>query len=263
MPTSYRFTGQREDTTGLYFYNARYYDPVVGRFAQADTIVPQPGNPQSFNRYSYTLNNPVKYRDPSGHVVETAWDIANVAWDIHEFANDRSVGNFVALALDTGAVLLPFVPAGVGILLRGGKTAAKMATHADEAADIAKIVVKGTEEAGRRGLLSFTKANFRDNLMRATGKTKDAAKGLEAHHMLPQELVDAFTSVGMKIHDPAFGAWVKGGSEHQKWSKWYNDDWKAWFENLKGRTPDADEVLAEAQRLAQQYGIDWRIPGGE
>ncbi len=40
-----RYTGQREDATiGLYFYSARYYDPVLGRFIQADTIVPQPGN---------------------------------------------------------------------------------------------------------------------------------------------------------------------------------------------------------------------------
>ncbi|MCP4542062.1 MAG: hypothetical protein GY832_33465 [Chloroflexi bacterium] len=32
-----------------------------------DTIVPDPGNPQSFNRYSYVVNNPLKYTDPSGH----------------------------------------------------------------------------------------------------------------------------------------------------------------------------------------------------
>lgn len=49
------------------FYGARYYDPGLGRFLQADTIVPQPGNPQSLNRYSYGSNNPVKYIDPSGH----------------------------------------------------------------------------------------------------------------------------------------------------------------------------------------------------
>jgi RHS repeat-associated protein len=68
-PTTYRFTGQREDASiGLYFYNARYYDPALGRFTQADTIVPQPGNPQALNRYSYTVNNPVKFVDPSGHI---------------------------------------------------------------------------------------------------------------------------------------------------------------------------------------------------
>jgi RHS repeat-associated protein len=67
-PTSYRFTGQREDATiGLYFYNARYYDAALGRFVQADSMVPEPGNPQSLNRYSYVLNSPLNYTDPSGH----------------------------------------------------------------------------------------------------------------------------------------------------------------------------------------------------
>jgi RHS repeat-associated protein len=66
--TPYRFTGQREEgTIGLYFYSARWYDAVLGRFTQPDTIVPEPGNPQSLNRYAYTLNNPVKYTDPTGH----------------------------------------------------------------------------------------------------------------------------------------------------------------------------------------------------
>jgi RHS repeat-associated protein len=66
--TKYRFTGQREEgTIGLHFYNARWYDAALGRFVQADSIVPQPGNPQALNRYSYVLNNPLKYSDPSGH----------------------------------------------------------------------------------------------------------------------------------------------------------------------------------------------------
>jgi RHS repeat-associated protein len=44
--TNYRFTGQRWDQGhGLYFYNARWYDPVIGRFLSPDTIVPEPGNP--------------------------------------------------------------------------------------------------------------------------------------------------------------------------------------------------------------------------
>jgi RHS repeat-associated protein len=68
MATDRRFTGQREETAiGLYDYKARYYDPVIGRFIQADTIVPEPGNPQALNRYAYVYNNPLGYTDPSGH----------------------------------------------------------------------------------------------------------------------------------------------------------------------------------------------------
>jgi RHS repeat-associated protein len=64
------FTGQRLDfTTDLYYYGARYYDPEIGRFISAETIVPDPANPQTLNRYSYCLNNPLKYIDPTGHDV--------------------------------------------------------------------------------------------------------------------------------------------------------------------------------------------------
>jgi RHS repeat-associated protein len=68
-PTQRRFTGQMLDNVagGLYFYNARYYDPSLGRFAQADTIVPNPGNPQSLNRYTYAANNPILFTDQQGH----------------------------------------------------------------------------------------------------------------------------------------------------------------------------------------------------
>jgi RHS repeat-associated protein len=68
MGTDRQYTGQRwEAGIGLYDYNARYYDPALGRFVQADTVVPSPENPQDFNRYSYVRGNPLRYTDPSGH----------------------------------------------------------------------------------------------------------------------------------------------------------------------------------------------------
>ncbi|HEY4943245.1 MAG TPA: RHS repeat-associated core domain-containing protein, partial [Rhizomicrobium sp.] len=47
--------------------NARIYDPTIGRFMSADTMVPDPFDGQSFNRYSYVGNNPLSATDPSGH----------------------------------------------------------------------------------------------------------------------------------------------------------------------------------------------------
>jgi RHS repeat-associated protein len=67
LPTDYTFTGQKADSDGLMYYNARYYDSAIGRFTQPDTIVPNPYNPQDLNRYSYARNNPLKFIDPSGH----------------------------------------------------------------------------------------------------------------------------------------------------------------------------------------------------
>jgi RHS repeat-associated protein len=61
-----QFTGQILDSTGLYYYNARYYDPTIGRFISADTAAPDMQNPQSLNKYSYCLNNPLNRTDPTG-----------------------------------------------------------------------------------------------------------------------------------------------------------------------------------------------------
>ncbi len=52
---------------GLLYYVARFYDPALGRFSQADSMVPGAGNPLAFDRYAYAFGNPLRYVDPSGH----------------------------------------------------------------------------------------------------------------------------------------------------------------------------------------------------
>ena len=88
--TYYKFTDQELDpSTGLYNYDARLYDPVVGRFISADSIVPDWYNPQTLNRYSYVVNNPLAYRDPDGH--------ANIEYGLDEKGN--SYGGFGGLGI--------------------------------------------------------------------------------------------------------------------------------------------------------------------
>ena len=89
-PTSFRYTGQREDSTiNLYWYNSRWYDASLGRWAQPDTLIPSPGNPMAWDRYAYSLNSPVQYTDPTGHFViaaTTALGIAMVAGAVAGYA---------------------------------------------------------------------------------------------------------------------------------------------------------------------------------
>jgi len=72
MPTDKTYTGQRSEDFGLMDYNARYYDPLLGKFISADTIIPEPGNPLAWDRYGYAYNNPIMFSDPSGHFTEDA-----------------------------------------------------------------------------------------------------------------------------------------------------------------------------------------------
>jgi hypothetical protein len=62
--------------------NARYYLPGTGRFASADTIVPSPLNPQQFNRYTYALNSPLLFTDPSGHCAGIEGDPNSGDYDV-------------------------------------------------------------------------------------------------------------------------------------------------------------------------------------
>ena len=64
--TDYAYTGQMK-VDDIYYYNARWYDPEIGRFMQADTLVPGHQGTQGFDRYAYVNNNPLMYTDPSGH----------------------------------------------------------------------------------------------------------------------------------------------------------------------------------------------------
>ena len=61
------FTGHEHLTWfGLINMNARLYDPLLGRFLSPDPYVQAPDFTQNFNRYSYALNNPLRYTDEAG-----------------------------------------------------------------------------------------------------------------------------------------------------------------------------------------------------
>jgi RHS repeat-associated protein len=66
--TDYGYTGQRDNSyIKLMDYDFRWYSTGLGRFISPDSIIPEPTNPQSLNRYSYVINRPLNFNDPTGH----------------------------------------------------------------------------------------------------------------------------------------------------------------------------------------------------
>lgn len=94
------FTGHEEvETMNLVHMNGRIYDPLLGRFLSADPFIQDPGNSQSLNRYSYCLNNPMAFTDPTGY-----WSWGNFFKSIRDaFSSPISrivVGAFIGIGLN-------------------------------------------------------------------------------------------------------------------------------------------------------------------
>ena len=100
----------------------RMYDPVVARFLSCDNFVQEPTNSQNFNRYSYCLNNPLKYTDPSGeffHLIIGAAIGGMMNWMMHGCQwNAKGLGYFTVGAV-AGAVSAG-VSAGMNVAMAGG-----------------------------------------------------------------------------------------------------------------------------------------------
>jgi RHS repeat-associated protein len=90
----FTFTGREFDpSTGLYYYRARYYDPMLGRFLSADPAPPRMDEPFELNPYLYVKNNPVRFVDPLGlSVLGPSWAAEPIAAQIAQL--EYGIGSY-------------------------------------------------------------------------------------------------------------------------------------------------------------------------
>nr|WP_094229256.1 RHS repeat-associated core domain-containing protein [Methanolobus psychrotolerans] len=206
----YGFTGQENDAdTGLMYYGARHYSPGYRVFVQPDTMLPDVYDPQALNRYAYTLNNPVKYTDPSGHYVESAIDIAFLAMDL----NDIRTGNankwtYIGLGADVVCLALPGVTGG----RLGVKALEEGVTHADNVGDLFKFLDKtgGATNAGRNiNRVDNTKDSFNaldwNSVVSKTGETRKDHIMLHSKDNLNKDFHGVFSDDPVKVTNEAWG----------------------------------------------------------
>jgi RHS repeat-associated protein len=283
------FTGHRQNNTGAYdlgliYMNARYYLPEIGRFISADTIVPEPGNPQSYNRYSYSYNNPVNYTDPTGHMATSGCDgyVEGCLSDPETWGD-----NFVAYLesntnLDDptdnpqGQIFLEFYYQSLPLGLEDGASVNEIVsqtivdtvsfvsharagwypTSSDADLLVKTLLLASVAEAGTDSSINGEPGSIRPpinrgGLRRHLGAPPSDLVNPQAHHNLPWEHRDYFAGPGrgLNVNDAAFGRWVEGTPPglHQNWSRRYGRAWAAWI----SENPNASrqEVLNFLQSL--------------
>ena len=86
-----KYNGQELDQeSDFYYFNARHYDPELARFVTADVIVDGEDSVIGWNRYAYSGNNPINYKDPTGHHKVKSTKLSNVNFNVE---NTVSVGS--------------------------------------------------------------------------------------------------------------------------------------------------------------------------
>jgi len=226
-PTVYQFTGKlNQISLGLYFYNARWYDSALGRFAQPDTIVPATGNPDTFDRFAYVSNNPIKFIDPSGHQKrdEPPEDEDNDDyWNFFTWTRDQRVLDFIGktiLFADVTAMVISYAEQlfvdGVAVILLigcvGGPKACAGAVGLALTTDVTVTTLTGQVE-DRLGAYSFLATAYLDfnernnyinlnNLSSTTIGVDTLVSGRNALlGLLPEANIDSWTSQAQFRYD--------------------------------------------------------------
>jgi len=118
----------------LYWYRSRWFDGELAHFIQADSLIPDPGDPLAWDRYAYGLNNPLNYTDPSGHFAIPAMlvgagigafvggAISGATYYIYNQGENFEWDEF-AVAAGGGAIAGALVGSGIGMVAGAVSTA--------------------------------------------------------------------------------------------------------------------------------------------
>ena len=125
-----------------YYSKARMQEFQIPHFTTRDPLCEKY---YDLSPYGYCAGNPMRYVDPTGEYIESAWDIASLAMGVKSFVSNVQGGSVVGaivdgvgIVLDAAAVALPVIPGGAGVAIKGVRAI-------DKAIDVTKVVDKGSD----------------------------------------------------------------------------------------------------------------------
>ena len=259
---------------GLINMNGRVYDPVMSSFLSPDNYIQAPDFSQSFNRYAYCLNNPLKYTDPSGESIVLAvlvgafWSSAmSLAVNFDNISTDADFVNVATLGALGGAV------GGAAGFVAGGAVAGVLGT---EGAIPGFLTSASGGFAGSLAGTSVTSwctgSTFGDGLM--AGLKAGAISGLTAGLIGAHNgAIDAINAGGEmwtgKINDDVIIEYLGGGKGirletdyNNSMAAKYNDEWlqQKSLDRMKAGVGDFDikrytTTLNSDNSLVSQYSF--------
>ena len=214
----YKYTGKElltDHGVNILDYGPRPYDPTTGIWWSVDAMSHKTPD---YSHYVFCNADPINHIDPSGKIVETIWDIANVIYDVGaaiychiEGDHETAQTHWVDAVVDTGSALIPGVPAGASKAARMSaevvESSVKAANRAEIATEVSVRAVNKVEDAA-----TATKA--------VHGNSKASTKAQHVYIIRDKktgEVVKVGISGGPKTHNGTRSS--RATSQVNKWNK--------------------------------------------
>jgi len=232
--TDQGFTGhQHLDNFGLIHMGGRIYDPKIGRFLSPDIIISQDlTNPQTLNPYSYCLNNPLKFIDPTGYEIKNSGDLSQSI--DHLYGQQIEYQQKVAVAQEQVSIFAPFyydvlsylpavITAGVGVVF-GWKAVAPSTTSSF------KIYEHIPNKAKNKPVFTLLDNTYKHS--KATSPYKELSLGLKRWLI---KLEQGTSQNGTKLFIYEEGGQVLGAVQVSIGKNWPQNPVKSSFYNAQGQ----------------------------
>ena len=245
--------------SGFYYLQSRYYDPVIGRFINADAteiIFDSRQNQLRYNLFAYCDNNPVNFIDPGGFHPLAAIGADMLfrlgAAALALIASFMIVEHADEIVAGAGAIVesiaAPAVTAPVATAPPPSTAAPPVSRPSTGGSTPANPPPPGNNQ--NRGFRSWTQGNFRHNLQVFSGQS---GQGMHAHHVFPVQFSSQFLRAGININLPWYGTWLAPTFHRAIHAAGYNARWFNFFQTIP--SPTAQQIFNFGRQLAREFGF--------